>query len=111
MAKLLAGPATLVVHQTAMGSMDRTALAGWDEPYRVVNAVGWRGLQPAGRQRTATEAGLRLRPGCSVYRQWDGSVVGDETGKRSRPEVCPECGRVVPVRMLAIVASMDLDRL
>ncbi len=57
------------------------------------------------------EAVLRPPPGCHACRRWDGNVVGDETGKRSRPEICPACGRVVPVRMLAIVAGMDLDRL
>lgn len=55
------------------------------------------------------EAVLRPTPGCSTCRRWDGSVVGDDTGKRSRPEICPGCGRVVPVRMLAIVVGMDLD--
>jgi hypothetical protein len=57
------------------------------------------------------EAVLRPPRGCSMCRRWDGSVVGDDTGKRSRPEVCPDCGRVVPVRMLAIVVGKDLDRL
>jgi len=54
---------------------------------------------------------LRPQPGCPICRRWDGNVVGDDMGKRSRPEVCPECGRVVPVRMLVIVAGMDLDQL
>ena len=58
---------------------------------------------------TKAEAVLRPAPGCAVCRWWDGSVVGDEAGKRSRLEVCPGCGRVVPVRMLAIVAGIDLD--
>jgi len=57
------------------------------------------------------EAVLRPSPGCSTCRRWDGNVVGDEAGKRSRPEACPECGRVVPVRMMAMVAGIDLDRL
>jgi translation initiation factor 2 beta subunit (eIF-2beta)/eIF-5 len=54
---------------------------------------------------------MRSPPGCSVCRRWDGSVVGDETGKRSRLEVCPGCGRVVPVRRLVIVVGLDLDLL
>ena len=57
------------------------------------------------------EAVLRPPPGCTVCRRWDGSVVGDETGKRIRPEVCPDCGRVVPVQRLVMVVGMDLDRL
>lgn len=62
------------------------------------------------RQRlTKAEAVLRPPPGCPLCRRWNGSVVGDESGKRSRPETCPACGRVVPVRMVAIVAGIDLD--
>lgn len=57
------------------------------------------------------EAVLRPQPGCPTCRRWDGTVVGDEAGKRSRPEACPACGRVVPMRMVAIVARIDLDRL
>ena len=57
------------------------------------------------------EAVLRPLPGCAVCRTWDGSVVGDESDKRSRPEVCPACGRVVPVRRLVMVVGLDLDRL
>jgi hypothetical protein len=57
------------------------------------------------------EAVLRPTPGCSTCRRWDDNVVGDDMGKRSRPEMCPECERVVPVRMVAIVARIDLDRL
>ncbi len=57
------------------------------------------------------EVALRPRPGCSVCRRWDGSVVGDEAGKRSRPEVCPGCERVVPVRRLVMVVGLDLDLL
>jgi hypothetical protein len=64
------------------------------------------------RQRVIkAEAVLRPPPGCAVCQRWDGNVVGDESGKRSRPEVCPGCGRVAPVRMLAMVAGLDLDRL
>ncbi len=68
-------------------------------------------MSAIGRRLGKVEAVLRPPPGCTVCRRWDGSVVGDKTGKRSRPEVCPECGRVVPVRMLAIVVGMDFDRL
>jgi hypothetical protein len=57
------------------------------------------------------EAVLRPLPGCAVCRRWDGSVVGDDRGKRSRPEVCPECGRIVPVQRLVMVVGLDLDRL
>ncbi len=64
------------------------------------------------RQRlTKAEAALRPPPRCPTCRQSDGDVVGDETGKRSRPEECPECGRVVPVQRLVIVVGLDFDRL
>ncbi len=68
-------------------------------------------MKALGRRLHKAEAVLRLPQGCAVCRRWDGNVVGDEAGKRSRPDVCPRCGRVVPVRMLAIVAGMDLDQL
>ncbi len=61
------------------------------------------------KRLTKAEAVLRPPPGCAVCRRWDGTVVGDETGKRSRPEVCQEGGWVERVRMLAIVAGIDLD--
>jgi hypothetical protein len=62
------------------------------------------------RQRLGkAEAVLRPLPGCAVCRWWDGSVVGDDTGKRSRPQVCPGCGRVVPVQRLVMVVDMDFD--
>jgi hypothetical protein len=50
---------------------------------------------------------LRPRPGCPICCRWDGNVVGDEPGKRSRQEVCPECGRGLPVRMVAVVTGLD----
>jgi len=68
-------------------------------------------VKPVQRRLANVEAVLRPPLGCAICQRWDGTVVGDDTGKRSRPEVCPGCGRLVPVRMLAIVVGMDLDRL
>jgi len=57
------------------------------------------------------EAVLRRPPGCSTCRRWDGTVIGDDEGTRTRPEVCPGCERVVPIQTLVIIADVDLERL
>ncbi len=46
---------------------------------------------------------MRQPVGCATCRWWDGTVVVhvDEEGgehRRSRPDLCAMCGRVVPVR-------------
>ena len=64
-------------------------------------------MKALGRRLHRAEAVLRLPQGCAVCRRWDGHVVGDESGKRSGPEVCPERGRGVPVRTVAVAAGLD----
>jgi hypothetical protein len=39
---------------------------------------------------------LARPPGCAHCRRWAGTVIRDEAGGASRPEVCPACGRDVP---------------
>ena len=33
--------------------------------------------------------------GCATWRLWDGTVVEDSFGGRSRTDRCPACGRIV----------------
>jgi hypothetical protein len=37
------------------------------------------------------------------------TVLGDDQGARSRPERCPDCGRVVPIRHVVVIAGVPLD--
>lgn len=55
----------------------------------------------------------RLGPGtCPECRGWAASVaVCDDRGRCSRPEVCPGCGRSVPLRRVVVIVGVDLDRL
>ena len=46
--------------------------------------------------------------GCATCALWDGLVLGDDAGTRSRPERCPACGRVVPVRHLLVLVGVPL---
>ncbi len=55
--------------------------------------------------RRLAELEARQPVGCPSCRWWDGTVVAyvDAAGqgyRRSRPDVCKACGRVVPVRCL-----------
>ncbi len=57
------------------------------------------------KQFTRRLAQLEARQpvGCATCRGWDGTVVvyvdeGGQEYQRSRPEFCPHCGRMVPVR-------------
>jgi len=36
-------------------------------------------------------------------------VLGDDSGRRSRPERCPDCGRAVPIDVLHIVHGVSID--
>lgn len=49
----------------------------------------------------------RAPEGCPTCRSWWGTVLGNDDGERSRPERCPECGRVVPIRSVVVVAGID----
>jgi len=52
----------------------------------------------------------RLVPvGCATCRSWAEIVLGDEDGVRSRPERCPDCGRVVPIRHVVVIVGVPLD--
>jgi hypothetical protein len=51
-----------------------------------------------------------LRPvGCATCRYWMQTVIEDGEGNRSRPERCPGCGRLVPIRMIRRIIGVPLD--
>jgi hypothetical protein len=51
----------------------------------------------------------RLPVGCATCRGWDGTVVADNVGGRSRPNQCPACGRVVPPHLVIWLESVRWD--
>jgi len=48
---------------------------------------------------------------CPTCRRWDGMVLQDESGARTRPERCPECGRLVPVWVRVCLVGVPIDAL
>ena len=59
-----------------------------------------------GKRLATLEA--RTPVGCASCRGWGGLVLGDDAGTRSRPERCPACGRLVPVRSLVVLVGVPL---
>ncbi len=53
----------------------------------------------------------RVPVGCGVCRTWCHVVLRDDDGNRDRPERCPGCGRVVPIRLLLHIVGVPLDAL
>jgi hypothetical protein len=53
----------------------------------------------------------RVPVGCATCRTWMETVLGDEDGTRSRPERCPACGRVVPIRHVVVIAGVPFAAL
>jgi hypothetical protein len=46
---------------------------------------------------------------CGTCHFWNGSVLRDDEGHRSRPERCPDCGRVVPIWHELHLVGIPLD--
>jgi predicted RNA-binding Zn-ribbon protein involved in translation (DUF1610 family) len=46
---------------------------------------------------------------CPTCRFWNGSVLRDDEGHRSRAERCPDCGRVVPIWHELHLVGIPLD--
>ena len=57
----------------------------------------------AARLREATE--------CRTCRGWGPWTYCDDKGRCLRPEVCPACGRRVPIVAPTILVGVDLDRI
>ena len=47
--------------------------------------------------------------GCHRYRHWCHVVLVDDAGTVQRPERCPRCGRLVPIRTLVRLVGVRLD--
>ena len=46
---------------------------------------------------------------CDTCRSWCGTVLRDDDGESSRPESCPDCGRVVPIYRELHIVGIPLD--
>ena len=55
------------------------------------------------------EAAVTPAAGCATCAAWWWVALGDDSGRRSRPEACPDCGRVVPIEVLHVVAGVSID--
>jgi hypothetical protein len=52
-----------------------------------------------------------LPEGCDHCRPWYEVTLGNEDGSTMRPESCPSCGRVVPIRMVHVVVGVPWEAL
>jgi hypothetical protein len=52
----------------------------------------------------------RLPKGCAACRDWWHTVLIDDFGAARRPERCPGCGRLVPIRTVVHLVGVHLDR-
>jgi hypothetical protein len=60
----------------------------------------------AKRVRTVEE---RLPVGCATCCTWMPIVIEDDSGGRSRPDVCPECGRYMPATEIRMLIGIRWD--
>jgi hypothetical protein len=50
-----------------------------------------------------------LPKGCAVCRRWSPIVFADDQGESERLDVCPGCGRNVPILMTICVVGVALE--
>ena len=66
-------------------------------------------------RRRIAEVELRIdinaAQGCDTCRHYPGAVIRDDAGNMSRPEICPDCGRDVPIFQILHIAGIPLDLL
>jgi hypothetical protein len=60
-------------------------------------------------QRRLAELEQTRQVVCLTCRWWFGRVRVDDTGTLSRPERCPDCGRVVPITCELHIVGLPLD--
>ena len=60
-----------------------------------------------GKRLAALEA--RAPVGCPTCRTWSRVVYEDEAGNRTRPDRCPDCGRLVPVLLIRVIYGVPLE--
>ncbi|MGC4105365.1 MAG: hypothetical protein QM753_03275 [Thermomicrobiales bacterium] len=51
----------------------------------------------------------RQRTGCPTCSTWSTLVIVDDDENTSRPEHCPNCGRLVPITHEIHIVGMPLD--
>lgn len=51
----------------------------------------------------------RQPAGCATCRLWDGVVVADSFGGRSLTDQCPDCGRILPPRLVIHLEGVRWD--
>jgi hypothetical protein len=56
-----------------------------------------------------TQADLNSTVDCDTCRTWPGIVLMDDDGNLSRPEVCPDCGRDVPIFRILHIVGVPLE--
>jgi len=47
--------------------------------------------------------------GCDACAGWSEIALGDDDGKSARPTICPNCGRVVPIRALVCIVGVPIE--
>ena len=60
-------------------------------------------------RRITKVAAARPAPGCQTCAAWWWVALGDDAGRRSRPEQCPDYGRVVPIELLHVVGVVGIN--
>lgn len=63
------------------------------------------------RRISQTAERLQAQAVCRACLGWGASTYCDERGVCLRPELCPGCGRVVPIRLRRIIVGVNLDLL
>lgn len=63
------------------------------------------------RRITQAAARLQVQPVCRACQGWGPSTYCNEQGTCLRPEVCPACGRQMPIRLRRIIVGVDLNLL
>ena len=63
-----------------------------------------------GRRLDRLAARLGADAACRACRGWSPTAVCDLVGRCTRPEVCPACGRRVPILLRRIIVRVDLDK-
>ncbi len=58
-----------------------------------------------------TKLEAALPKGCSICRDWWETILVDDFGATQRPERCPGCGRLVPIRTTVHIVGVALDLL
>ena len=95
--------------RAAFDGGDGAASGAADPGRRPARTAGRSAVRGLGKRVAKVEAAAAPPPGCPTCAAWWGVVLGDDSGRRSRPEQCPDRGRVVPIELLHVVVSVSID--